>query len=197
MIKFNVFVKPNNQPPKSLSNCREGEGVSKERKMRSNKFCRHSEKRGISLYWILFAYLILGYFFPLVGAVALICMIGPILTALRKGSFWCDHICPRGNLFDRLLSKYSPHRPIPKFVRSFGFRLFMVFFIFAMFGVLIYLTWGDWNGMAQVFWYMVLITTVVGVVLSFIYAPRTWCAFCPIGTISSWVAPHKGSQMKQ
>ena len=34
-----------------------------------------------------------------------------------------------------LLSKYSPHRPIPKFVRSFGFRLFMVFFIFAMFGI--------------------------------------------------------------
>ena len=33
-------------------------------------------------------------------------------------------------MYDRLLSKYSPHKPIPVFVRSFGFRLFMVFFIF-------------------------------------------------------------------
>ena len=32
-------------------------------------------------------------------------------------------------------------------------------------------------------------TTIVGVTLSFIYAPRTWCSFCPMGTISNWVAP--------
>ena len=34
-------------------------------------------------------------------------------------------------------------------------------------------------------------TTIVGVTLSFIYAPRTWCSFCPMGTISRWVAPKK------
>ena len=36
-----------------------------------------------------------------------------------------------------------------------------------------------------------VMTTIVGVTLSFIYAPRTWCSFCPMGTISNWVAPKK------
>ena len=96
---------------------------------------------------------------------------------------------PRGSLYDKILSKYSPHRPIPHFVRTRGFRLFMVCFIFAMFGIQMYAGWGDWNAMGKVFWNIILLTTVVGVVLSFIYAPRTWCSFCPMGTISSWVSP--------
>ena len=90
-----------------------------------------------------------------------------------------------------LLSKYSPHRPIPKFVRSFGFRLFMVFFIFVMFGIQMYFDWGDWGAMGLVFWKIILLTTIVGITLSFIYAPRTWCSFCPMGSLSSWVAPKK------
>jgi polyferredoxin len=94
-------------------------------------------------------------------------------------------------MYDRLLSKYSPHRPIPKFVRSFGFRLFMVFFIFAMFGIQMYFAWGDWGAMGLVFWKIILMTTIVGVTLSFIYAPRTWCSFCPMGSLSSWVSPKK------
>ena len=94
-------------------------------------------------------------------------------------------------MYDRLLAKYSPHRPIPKFVRTFGFRLFMVFFIFAMFGIQIYMAHGDWGAMGKVFWRIILMTTIVGVILSFIYAPRSWCSFCPMGTLSSWVAPKK------
>ena len=100
------------------------------------KFHRHYTTNGPQLFWIIFAYLILAWFFPVLGWAALICMIGPVLTSVWKGRFWCGNVCPRGNMYDRLLSKYSPHRPIPKFVRSFGFRLFMVFFIFAMFGIL-------------------------------------------------------------
>ena len=51
----------------------------------------------------------------------------------------------------------------------------MVMFIFTMFGVQMYFAWGDWNAMGMVFWKIILITTVVGIVLAFIYAPRTWC----------------------
>ncbi len=130
--------------------------------MAQKRFHRHFETPGLPLYWIIIAYIILGWFFPVIGLLAIICMIGPVVTSIFKGRWWCGHVCPRGNMYDRLLSKYSPHRPIPKFVRTFGFRLFMVFFIFTMF-----------------------------VTLSFIYAPRTWCSFCPMGTISNWVAPKK------
>lgn len=155
------------------------------------KFFRHYQVPGLPLYWILLIYMVLGYFWPVVGFLALICMIAPVAVSLKRGRWWCGNACPRGSLYDRVLSKYSPHKPIPKFVRTTGFRLFMVLFIFTMFGVQMYFAWGDWNAMGRVFWNIIMVTTLVGVVLSFIFAPRTWCSFCPMGTLSNWVAPRK------
>ena len=160
--------------------------------MAKKQFHRHLEVKGLSLYWILLIYLVVGFFYPVIGLLALICMIAPVAFAVRRGRWWCGNACPRGNLYDRLLSKYSPHKPIPAFVRTFGFRLFMVLFIFTMFGVQMYFAWGDWVAMGRVFWMIILITTVVGVTLSFIFAPRTWCSFCPMGTLSNWVTPRSG-----
>ena len=112
--------------------------------MAQKRFHRHFETPGLPLYWIIIAYIILAWFSPVIGLLALICMIGPVVTSIFKGRWWCGHVCPRGNMYDRLLSKYSPHRPIPKFVRTFGFRLFMVFFIFGMFGIqLSFVPWSE------------------------------------------------------
>ena len=171
--------------------------------MSQKTFHRHFPTPGASFYWILFIYLVLAWFYPVVGLVAIICMVGPVVTALRRGRYWCGHICPRGNMYDRLLSRYSPHRPIPRFVRSKGFRIFMVVFIFSMFGLqLSQARWSEgglamWGDIGRVFWTIILVTTVVGVVLNFIYAPRTWCSFCPMGTISSWVAPRRAPLPKR
>ena len=163
--------------------------------MTQKRFHRHFATKGLSLYWIIIAYIIVGWFYPIIGLLALICMIGPVVTSVTKvlfsiwkGRWWCGNVCPRGNMYDRLLSKYSPHRPIPEFVRTFGFRLFMVLFIFSMFGIQLAFV-ESWSDVGRVFWRIIVMTTVVGVVLSFIYAPRTWCSFCPMGTISRWVAP--------
>jgi len=165
--------------------------------MAQKGFYRHYEMQGTPLYWIIIVYLILGWFFPVIGLLALICMFGPILSSIWRGRWWCGNVCPRGNMYDRLLSKYSPHKPIPAFIRTFGFRIFMVFFIFTMFGLqLSQARWSE-GGIAllgdigRVFWTIILLTTVVGVILLFIYAPRSWCSFCPMGTISNWVAPKK------
>ena len=168
-----------------------------EKKKKPTLFHRHFETPGKPLYWILFVYLALGWFYPVIGVIAFICMMGPVLTSIWRGRYWCGHFCPRGNMFDRLLSKYSPHKPILPFVRTSGFRLFMVLFIFTMFGIqLSQARWSEggyalWSDIGRVFWTIILVTTIVGVVLAFIYAPRTWCSFCPMGTISRWVAPQK------
>ena len=165
--------------------------------MTQKLFHKHFKTPGRSFYWILLAYIALGWFFPVIGLIAIVCMIGPVVTSIWKGRWWCGHVCPRGNMYDRLLSKYSPHKPIPAFVRTFGFRLFMVIFIFTMFGIqLSMVPWSEggmamWSGIGRVFWTIIIVTTIVGVVLSFIYAPRTWCSFCPMGTISRWVTPTK------
>ena len=160
--------------------------------MKDRKFFRHYPKKSFPLYWILLIYLVVGIFYPVIGLLALICMIAPVSFAVRKGRWWCGNSCPRGSFYDKVLSKYSPHRPIPEFVRTRGFRIFMVLFIFTMFGIQMTRAWGDWDAVGRVFWTIILVTTVVGVILSFIYAPRTWCSFCPMGTLSSWVTPRKG-----
>lgn len=154
--------------------------------MAHKQFFRSLPQKGLSLYWILLVYLVVGYFYPVIGFLAVICMIAPVAFAVRKGRWWCGNACPRGNFYARVLAKYSPHKPIPVFVRTKGFRIFMVMFIFTMFGIQMYRVWGNWNDMGRVFWTIILITTIVGVVLSFIYAPRTWCSFCPMGTLSAW-----------
>lgn len=161
--------------------------------MKKDKYYRHIQTRGAALYWIILIYIIIGAFYPVIGFLAFICMVAPVAFAVRRGRWWCGNACPRGNLYDRVLSKYSPHRQIPGFVRTFGFRLFMVFFIFAVFGIQMYFAWGDWAAMGRVFWRIIVITTIAGVALSFIYAPRTWCSFCPMGTLSAWVTPRKGN----
>ena len=160
--------------------------------MAHKQFFRSLPRKGFPLYWILLIYLVVGYFWPVIGFLAIICMIAPVAFAVRKGRWWCGNACPRGNFYDRVLTKYSPHRPIPVFVRTKGFRIFMVMFIFTMFGIQMSRAWGDWNDMGRVFWTIILITTIVGVTLSFIYAPRTWCSFCPMGSLSAWVTPRSG-----
>lgn len=140
---------------------------------------------------ILFAYLAMCCFVPAAGWAAAVCMVGPVATSVRRGRWWCGHVCPRGNFYDRVVAWASPHRAIPRFFRSTGFRIFMVGFIFAVFGVQMSLAWGDWGRMGMVFWKIILATTAVGVALAFVYAPRTWCSFCPMGTLSAWVAPKK------
>lgn len=141
------------------------------------------------MYWILLIFLIAAYFVPELGVIAIICMVGPVAMAVKKGRFWCGHYCPRGSLYDKVIARFSPHKSIPKFVRTKGFRIFMLCFIFAMFGVQLYLNGLTLAGIGRTFWNLIVITTIVGIVLGFIFAPRTWCSFCPMGTLSAWVAP--------
>ena len=49
-------------------------------------------------FYILIAYLIAAFFYPILGAIAVICMLAPIVFALAgKGRYWCGNFCPRGN----------------------------------------------------------------------------------------------------
>ena len=129
--------------------------------MTQKRFHRHFATKGLPLYWIIIAYIIVGWFYPIIGLLALICMIGPVVTSIKKGRWWCGNVCPRGNMYDRLLSKYSPHRPIPEFVRTFGFRLFMVLFIFSMFGIQLAFV-ESWSDVGRVFWRIIVIWNSVG-----------------------------------
>ncbi len=76
------------------------------------------------------------------------------------------------------------HKRTPAVFRKMYFRGFMVAFIMLMFGVQMYYAWGNISAMGMVFLLLITVTTLVGVLLSFFFNARTWCNFCPMGTLA-------------
>ncbi len=140
------------------------------------------------LFWILLAFLAIGFVYPAIGVIALVCMLAPVAIAPFRGRLWCGNWCPRGSFYDNVLARFSPRRPIPPFFRSKGLRMFMLAFIITVFSVQTYFAWGDLAAMGRVFINLIFVTTLVGVVLGLVYQQRTWCAFCPMGTLASWLS---------
>ena len=143
------------------------------------------------MFWLLLVFLGVGVFYPAIGVIALICMLAPVLVSFYKGRFWCGNFCPRGSFYDHVLAKISPQKPIPPVFRSNTLRIFMVIFIMVVFTVQMYAAWGNLPAMGAVFVRLILITTIVGIVLGMVYHQRTWCSFCPMGTLASWVSSMK------
>ena len=139
-------------------------------------------------FWILLAYLAIGFVYPAIGVLALVCMLAPVIIAPFRGRLWCGNWCPRGSFYDNALARFSPKRPIPSFFRSKSLRVFMLAFIMTVFSVQTYFAWGNLAAMGMVFVNLIFVTTVVGVILGVIYHQRTWCAFCPMGTLASWLS---------
>lgn len=144
---------------------------------------------------ILFAYLIAAWFFPPLGILAIICMLSPILFALAgKGRYWCGHFCPRGNFYNNLIKPLSARRPIPGFLKTTWFRILMILFILGNFSYGIYHSWGNPGAMGMVFYRIIVVTTVVGIVLGLIFMERTWCSFCPMGSLAFFISKAKKKQ---
>ncbi len=149
-------------------------------------------------FFVLIAYLILAYFFMPLGLIAIICMASPIIFALLgKRRYWCGNFCPRGIFFQNVTGRFSRRKPIPRFLRSTGFRIFIVCFIMGNFGLGVYMNWGDFAGIGMVFYRIILITTIVGIVINTVYMPRTWCAFCPMGSISDFITYTKAKDSQK
>lgn len=144
-------------------------------------------------YFILLFFLIASLFDMSLGIIAIICMVAPIVFAfMGKGRYWCGNYCPRGNFYDHVAAKVSPKKEIPAFFKNMAFRLFMVAFIMFNFGIGIYKNWGNAAGIGMVFYRIIVITTIIGIVLGVFYHHRAWCNFCPMGTLSYLVAKYKG-----
>lgn len=119
---------------------------------------------------------------------AIICMVAPILVSIFKGRFWCGNLCPRGNFYDNIITKFSNNRKVPKFLKSYFFRTIMLIFMMTMFTLGIKNNWGNLYGMGMVFYRIIVITTIIGIVFSLFYNHRTWCHFCPMGTMASVIS---------
>jgi ferredoxin-type protein NapH len=128
-----------------------------------------------------------GWFYPLLGFFIPLCMVAGIGIGFLKGRKWCDWFCPRGSFFDAFVKPLSPTRRIHPFFKSLTLRLGVLAFLMSMMIVQIVRRWPDPYGIGMFFVLLLTITTVLGIVLALAIHQRTWCCFCPIGSLSNWV----------
>lgn len=126
------------------------------------------------------AYPLLGYFIPL-------CMLLGIGIGLFKGRNWCDWYCPRGSFFDAVMRPINPKREIPGFFKGLPVRIGILSFLMLMMVVQIIKRWPDPYKIGMFFVVLLTVTTVLGVILAFIFHQRTWCYLCPIGSMANWI----------
>lgn len=132
---------------------------------------------------------IIGLWQPLIGLLVIPVMIGLTLYSFFKGRYWCGNICAHGSLYDSVLLKISRNAKIPNFFRSRA--LGILFFTFFMFMITrrfikaigLYGSAEFFERLGLIFVMSYIMVTIVGGTLGLVFAPRTWCNFCPMGTI--------------
>lgn len=130
-----------------------------------------------------------GLWEPKLGLLVILIMAGLMITGFFTGRFWCGNICPHGSLFDRFLLPFSRNVKIPKILKSKIFII--VFFIFFMYNfsrkiINSFHAWGTFDFLDKlgfVFVSTYLVVLIIGGITGLIFAPRTWCQFCPMGSI--------------
>ncbi len=143
------------------------------------------------LLWIVVITIALGWKYPLLGFSVPVVMLAGLVGSLYNGRYVCGNLCPRGGFFDRIMSKLSRNKGIPKIFRNSILRGTI---FFALMGFMFYRLMQDplniyhWG---YVFWVMCVITTAIGVALALIWHPRGWCSFCPMGTMQSVIGGGK------
>lgn len=130
-----------------------------------------------------------GLWFPKLGLLIIPLMLTLATFAFLKGKYWCGNICPHGSLFDFIIMPRGANRKIPAFMKhklmaAAMFTWFMYMMIsrlikvFAIFGSASFL-----DKLGYVFVMNYFVVTIVGTILAFTISPRSWCNFCPMGTL--------------
>ncbi len=126
----------------------------------------------------------LGFFVPLV-------MLMGIIGACFNGRYVCGNLCPRGAFYDRLVFYISPQRPIPAILRNMALRWAVLIFLMGLMGYRLYQDPFSLEHWGRVFWLMCTVTTLLGLVIALFIRGRTWCSFCPVGTLGKVIGEKK------
>ncbi|OLS02612.1 4Fe-4S binding protein [Tissierella creatinophila] len=140
--------------------------------------------------WLLTVLIAIGGLWePRLGLIVVFIMAGLTISGFFTGRYWCGNICPHGSLFDRVLLPISRNKKIPEFIKSKPMILgFLVFFTFNFSRKLIEISklWGSFaflEKLGMLFSNTYLMVLIVGGFLAIFLNARTWCQFCPMGSI--------------
>ncbi|MBT9153638.1 MAG: 2-halobenzoate 1,2-dioxygenase electron transfer component [Firmicutes bacterium] len=130
-----------------------------------------------------------GLWYPRLGILVFGVIFALTAISLFKGRFWCGNYCAHGSLFDQLFLPFSRNQKIPGFLKSKYTQIAVMTWFMYNLGSKFYRVsqiWGTlqfWDRLGFVFVSSYLMVTVVGGLLGLIYTPRSWCQFCPMGTM--------------
>lgn len=193
----------------------------------------NKKKRWYEYLWIASsAYLILGIFNILFAWLGLLCFFIPLLMALFGGEKgYCNRYCGRGQLLELLGGrlKLSRRLPVPRFLKSKGFRYGFLLFFMTMFANMLFTTYLVFAGARELkqavtllwtfrlpwhmayrggavapwiaqfafgFYGVMLTSTVLGMLTMLLFRPRTWCVYCPMGTMTQMICKAKARGTK-
>ena len=130
--------------------------------------------------WVVsLTYLILGFFNILFAWLGLFCFFIPLIISAVKGTKgYCNRYCGRGQLLGLLGGRFglSRRKDIPKWMKSKGFHPGVAQFAFGFYSVM-------------------LTSTVLGLITMVLFKPRSWCVYCPMGTMTQLVCKARNSKV--
>lgn len=132
-----------------------------------------------------------GWYYPVIGYFMPLCMFLAMGIGLFRGRKWCDWFCPRGSFFEVLIKHISPKNKIPRFLKGLPLRIGFLSFLMLLMITQIIKLWPDLKKIGMFFAVQLSITTLLGVVLALIFHQRSWCCFCPIGSMANWAGRQK------
>ena len=138
--------------------------------------------------------IVFGYWYPWLAFLAPIVMVSGVAVSTVQGRYVCGNWCPRGAFLDRLVSRVSCSRKIPRSRWSKAFRWFFFCFLMLMIAIRMYNYPADidfWRHAGHIFWSMCVVTTAIAVIGGIVINPRVWCAYCPIGTLQNLIGGSK------
>jgi len=159
--------------------------------MLETKTTRHKKQIIIGIIFLVF--LVSGWVYPLIGFFIPACMVLGLGIGAFKGRKWCDWYCPRGSFYDSLLKKLSPNREIPQYFKKIPVRVIIFSFLLIIMTLQIIRHWPDPYEIGKFFMALLTTTTIIGIILGFIFHQRTWCYICPVGTLSNLIGRDKSS----
>jgi ferredoxin-type protein NapH len=134
---------------------------------------------------------IAGLWFPLLGYFLLLVFATLMVTSYFRGRWFCGNLCPRGSFNDFWVGKITRNKKIPAILRSYWIRIPLFLMMMVFMGYRLLNTHGLINQIGMVFVVMCLVTTSIALITGASISPRTWCTFCPMGTVQNLIGGSK------
>jgi polyferredoxin len=132
---------------------------------------------------------IAGYFMPVIGLAVPGLMVLALVMNRHVTRSFCSTACPNGRALAVVTRPLSLDRRLPEFLTNPGLRRALCgFMMFCVISLLARYGKGGVPAIGRIFWAIYVLATGIGFVVGIVSKPRSWCAFCPMGTLQDTIA---------